>query len=220
MKKAFLLLCTLLLVLGCALPLAAYHLTRAVLGPAVSTVRLPLSSPESTASTPEISAAYAGDADRFLIQDASTGQVLELSRREYLIGAVAAEMPVSWPDEALKAQAVAAHSYALYCRDHAAPDSIGWLTADPARRQGCLTDPVLRSYWGTAYETNYARLSALVDEVEHTVLLCDGALPVPAILPSPTAAPRPAKMSGAPPCPTLFRWTAAPTLPPTITSTP
>ena len=173
MKKAFL-LCTLLLVLGCALPLAAYHLTRAVLGPAVSTVRLPLSSPESTASTPEISVAYAGDADRFLIQDASTGQVLELSRREYLIGAVAAEMPVSWPDEALKAQAVAAHSYALYCRDHAAPDSIGWLTADPARRQGCLTDPVLRSYWGTAYETNYARLAALVDEVEHTVLLCDG----------------------------------------------
>ena len=150
MKKAFLLLCTLLLVLGCALPLAAYHLTRAVLGPAVSTVRLPLSSPENTASAPEISAAYAGDADRFLIQDASTGQVLELSRREYLIGAVAAEMPVSWPDEALKAQAVAAHSYALYCRDHAAPDSIGWLTADPARRQGCLTDPVLRSYWGTA----------------------------------------------------------------------
>ena len=175
MKKAFLLLCTLLLVLGCALPLAAYHLTRAVLGPAVSTVRLPLSSPESTASAPEISAAYAGEADRFLIQDASTGQVLELSRREYLIGAVAAEMPVSWPDEALKAQAVAAHSYALYCRDHAAPDSIGWLTADPARRQGCLTDPVLRSYWGTAYETNYARLAALVDEVEHTVLLCDGA---------------------------------------------
>ena len=175
MIKAFLLLCTLLLVRGCALPLAAYHLTRAVLGPAVSTVRLPLSSPESTASAPEISAAYAGDAARFLIQDASTGQVLELSRREYLIGAVAAEMPVSWPDEALKAQAVAAHSYALYCRDHAAPDSIGWLTADPARRQGCLTDPVLRSYWGTAYETNYARLAALVDEVEHTVLLCDGA---------------------------------------------
>ena len=216
MKKAFLLLCTLLLVLGCALPLAAYHLTRAVLGPAVSTVRLPLSSPESTASAPEISAAYAGDADRFLIQDASTGQVLELSRREYLIGAVAAEMPVSWPDEALKAQAVAAHSYALYCRDHAAPDSIGWLTADPARRQGCLTDPVLRSYWGTAYETNYARLSALVDEVEHTTV----PLPVPATLPSPMAAPRPAKTSGAPPCPTLFRWTAAPTLPPTITSTP
>ena len=175
MKKSFLLLCTLLLVLGCALPLAAYHLTRAVLGPAVSTVRLPLSSPESTASAPEISAAYAGDADRFLIQDASTGQVLELSRREYLIGAVAAEMPVSWPDEALKAQIVAAHSYALYCRDHATAANGAWLSADPARRQGYLTDAVLHSYWGTDYEANYARLSSLVDSVLGDVLCYDGA---------------------------------------------
>ena len=175
MKKAFLLLCTLLLVLGCALPLAAYHLTRAVLGPAVSTGRLPLSSPESTASAPEISAAYAGDADRFLIQDTSTGQVLELSRQEYLIGAVAAEMPVSWPDEALKAQAVAAHSYALYCRDHTTLQSGAWLTADPARRQGCLTEPVLRSYWGTAYDENYARLSSLVDEVLDDLLTYENA---------------------------------------------
>lgn len=172
MKKAFLLLCGLLLVLGCALPLAAYHLTRAVLGPAVSTASLPSSGPEEAASS---TASYTGDADSFRIEDAGTGQVLELSRREYLIGAVAAEMPVSWPDEALKAQAIAAHSYVLYCRDHAAPESAAWLTADPARRQGCLTDPVLRSYWGTSYEANYTRLSALVEEVENAVLLYDGA---------------------------------------------
>ena len=172
MKKAFLLLCTLLLVLGCALPLAAYHLTRVVLDAAVSTAIPPGSGPEDAASS---AASYAGDADDFRIQDTGTGQVLELSRREYLIGAVAAEMPVSWPDEALKAQAVAAHSYALYCRDHAASESTAWLTADPARRQGCLTDPVLRSYWGTSYEANYARLSALVEEVENAVLLYDGA---------------------------------------------
>ena len=43
--------------------------------------------------------------------------MVSVPRREYLIGAVAAEMPISWPDEALKAQAIAAHSYALYCRD-------------------------------------------------------------------------------------------------------
>ena len=50
-----------------------------------------------------------------------------------------------------------------------------WLTVDPARRQGCLTDPVLRSYWGTAYEANYARLSALIDQVAGQVLYYDGA---------------------------------------------
>ena len=172
MKKFFLPIFAVLLVLGSILPLAAYRVTRAVLSgaePASSAV----SSPAASAQPP--SAVPSADAETFLVEDQATGQVLELSRQEYVLGAVAAEMPVSWPDEALKAQAVAAHSYALYCRDHAAPDSIGWLTADPARRQGCLTDPVLRSYWGTAYETNYARLAALVDEVEHTVLLCDGA---------------------------------------------
>ncbi|WP_423741697.1 SpoIID/LytB domain-containing protein [Faecalibacterium sp. 7] len=100
---------------------------------------------------------------------------MQLSRREYVLGAVAAEMPVSWPDEALKAQAVAAHTYALYCRDHAALQSGAWLTVDPARRQGCLTEPVLRSYWGTAYEQNYARLSALVDEVLNDLLFYDNA---------------------------------------------
>ena len=83
---------------------------------------------------------------------------------------VAAEMPISWPDEALKAQAIAAHSYALYCRDHAAEPASGWLSVDPVRRQGYLTDAVLRSYWGTAYEENYARLSALVDSVLTDVL--------------------------------------------------
>ena len=42
------------------------------------------------------------DAETFLVEDQATGQVLELSRQEYVLGAVAAEMPVSWPDEALK----------------------------------------------------------------------------------------------------------------------
>jgi len=102
--------------------------------------------------------------------DQSTGQTVTLPLREYLIGAVAAEMPVSWPDEALKAQAVAAHSYALYRRDHSTGENGAWFTADPARRQGCLTDAVLHSYWGTAYAANYARLSALVDAVQAQVL--------------------------------------------------
>ncbi|MFR9068381.1 MAG: hypothetical protein ACLVJH_17475 [Faecalibacterium prausnitzii] len=52
------------------------------------------------------------------------------------------------------------HSYALYCRDHASAANGSWLSADPARRQGYLTDAVLHSYWGTDYEANYARLSA------------------------------------------------------------
>ena len=147
MKKLFLLIFAVLLVLGSALPLAAYRVTRAVLG---HTEPLPAASsaPELPASQPE--ALPSADAETFPVEDQSAGKVVQLSRREYVLGAVAAEMPVSWPDEALKAQAVAAHTYALYCRDHAALQSGAWLTVDPARRQGCLTELVLRSYWGTA----------------------------------------------------------------------
>ena len=183
MKKAFLLLCTLLLVLGSLLPLAGYRLAKAVLGEAAASSEVPASSalpapggslPGTDTGTPE-TAAFTGDAEVFLIEDQSTGEVQQVPRRDYLIGAVAAEMPLSWPDEALKAQAVAAHSYVLYCRDHASAANGSWLSADPARRQGYLTDAVLHSYWGTDYEANYARLSALADAVLSDVLCYGGA---------------------------------------------
>ena len=172
MKKSFFLLCAVLLALGCALPLAAYRLTLAAMGrPAASSAPAAEESPGSaSASQQALPAPPDVDAEVFYYRDQTTGQVEAVSRRDYLIGAVAAEMPVSWPDEALKAQAVAAHSYILYCRDHSTDPDGAWLTADPARRQGFMTDPVLRSYWGTSYEANYARLSALVDSVLTRVL--------------------------------------------------
>ena len=173
MKKAFLLLCALLLVLGSALPLAGYRLARAVLGRRADVPPAPASS--TSAVSEAAPAAFEGDADVFLIEDLSTGEVQQVSKRDYLIGAAAAEMPLTWPDEALKAQIVAAHSYALYCRDHASAANGSWLSADPARRQGYLTDAVLRSYWGTAYEANYARLAALVDSVLTQVLYYEDA---------------------------------------------
>ena len=172
MKKTFFLLCALLLVLGTLLPIAGYRLTLAVFGPAQGASSAPLPGTAASEVAPDSAAVPPSDQDSesFLLADQSTGAVVSVPRREYLIGAVAAEMPISWPDEALKAQAIAAHSYALYCRDHAAEPASGWLSVDPVRRQGYLTDAVLRSYWGTAYEENYARLSALVDSVLTDVL--------------------------------------------------
>lgn len=175
MKRSFLLLCTVLLVLGCALPCAAYRLACMALvvqGTAPSAAEAAsVTSEESSRGAPS----PADTADTVCFTDQSTGQTVTLPLREYLIGAVAAEMPVSWPDEALKAQAVAAHSYALYRRDRSTGENGAWFTADPARRQGWLTDAVLHSYWGTAYAANYARLSALVDAVQTQVLYYEDA---------------------------------------------
>ena len=111
------------------------------------------------------------------VQNASTGEVLEVPVLEYMIGAVASEMPITWPDEALKAQGIAAHSYALYQRGHANTEALGggWFSVDPARRQGYMTTEVLQSYWGEEYEANYQRLKTLLEPLVHTVLLYEGA---------------------------------------------
>ena len=170
MKRSFLLLCAVLLVLGCALPCAAYRLACMALAQSTAPSAAEAASAASEESSEQEAPSPADTADTVCFMDQSTGQAVTLPLREYLIGAVAAEMPVSWPDEALKAQAVAAHSYALYRRDHSTGENGAWFAADPARRQGCLTDAVLHSYWGTAYAANYARLSALADAVQAQVL--------------------------------------------------
>lgn len=194
MKRATILL-TMILLLSCLLPVGGYYLVLAAqlqdsaaavqqfLTDAAGSVPLPTAPPESAA--PAGSAPSAGSvppagteglaADTVQVQDTATGQVLAVPMRDYILGAVASEMSMTWADAALQAQAVAVHSYVLYCRDHNDTASMGgaWLTADPARRQGFMTDAVLRSYWGTAYDENYARLSALVDAVLDTVVLYD-----------------------------------------------
>ena len=47
------------------------------------------------------------------LYDMASGKTEELPLEEYLIGVVGAEMPASFPLEALKAQAVAARTYAV-----------------------------------------------------------------------------------------------------------
>ena len=175
------------LLAGCILPVLFYYGTGALLqqGPAGAArafyralqkgaeVSLPLLSP-----APADSPLPAGQTAEMLVPIWDTGSetLLQVPLREYLIGAVASEMPISWPDAALQAQAVAAHSYLLYSRDHADPQALhgGWRSADPARRQGFIPDAGLRSYWGTQYTAHYNRLSALVDAVLDTLLLYEG----------------------------------------------
>ena len=90
------------------------------------------------------------------------GETLELTLEDYLVGAVAAEMPASFPEEALKAQAVASRSYALYCaasHKHGEAD----ICADPGCCQAWLSDDRLRENWGEDYEENLSRVRQAVE---------------------------------------------------------
>ena len=103
-----------------------------------------------------------------------SGGVCEMDMQEYLLGVVAAEMPAAFEPQALRAQAVAARTYALYCaaaRKHGEAD----VCTEPGCCQAYAADSVLRLNWGEAYETNAARIRAAVEATDGEYLSYGGA---------------------------------------------
>jgi stage II sporulation protein D len=112
----------------------------------------------------------------FRVLDLSTGQVEDVSIRDYIRGALAAEMPPSFHTEALKAQAVCAHSYALFCalQQQANPDSAlkgADLSADSAQNQGYLSEEQARSLWGNMFDIYWDRICEAADSVQDQILM-------------------------------------------------
>lgn len=130
------------------------------------------SSPSETAPVPEaeISDDTALSSEPYKVLDASTGKVLIVPVREYVIGAVCAEMPANFGTEALKAQAVAAHTYAERQRTLARSEPRAELCGadfsnDTSKYQGYFTDEKIRQYFGENYDEYYRRISAAADAV-------------------------------------------------------
>ena len=89
---------------------------------------------------------------------------------EYLPGAVAAEMPVGYGPEALKAQAVAIRSYVLASHRHG--------DANICTDSGCClayqTEEELRTLWGADYDKNRTAVQAAADATDGQVLVYGG----------------------------------------------
>ena len=93
--------------------------------------------------------------------------------QDYLVGVLAAEMPADFPEEALKAQAVAARTYALYCADggkHGGAD----VCADPGCCQAWQDGQARRDKWGGDWERCETRLAAAVSDTAGEILLYEG----------------------------------------------
>lgn len=87
--------------------------------------------------------------------------VNEVPLEQYLYSVVAAEVPSSWPQEALKAQAVAARSYALY--------NVG---LNKFKVAGLVDTTLSQAYYGTNQEA--ASITQAVDETAGEVLVAGG----------------------------------------------
>ncbi|WP_040195589.1 stage II sporulation protein D [Candidatus Soleaferrea massiliensis] len=106
----------------------------------------------------------------FNILDASTGKVNKVSERDYVRGAVACEMPASYHTEALKAQAVAAHTYALRLREQQKQKKDETLkgadfSADPSNLKGYMTETQAKQFFGSNFELRWSKITEAADAV-------------------------------------------------------
>ncbi|MBQ6555841.1 MAG: stage II sporulation protein D [Firmicutes bacterium] len=96
-----------------------------------------------------------------------SGISLPYDAESYAAGVVAAEMPVYFPAEALKAQAVAARTYA--CREYIQCGN----TDFHAMGQAYLSKDELKARWGADFEKNYAKILSAVNETAGEILIYD-----------------------------------------------
>ena len=152
--------------LALAAPFAALPLAK----PAAPPIESPDAVTEPAATAPPIftptptQRSFDADAE-ILIKDDGTTRTATV--QEFLIGTAACELPPDWPDDAILAQMVAAHSYALSLGGAAfacnSSQCAGWTNAE-----------VLQARWGDDFSRYYARLSALAEEAAGAVLCFEG----------------------------------------------
>lgn len=103
---------------------------------------------------------------------ASSGEVTELSLKEYLIDSVAAEIGATAEEEAIKAQAVACHTLLLYKKAHK-DSSLGEADISDTS-QKLLTQSEQKEKWGDNYDSYRKKTERCVEEVENKILCFDG----------------------------------------------
>lgn len=125
----------------------------------------------SPSSQPVISAAPEPVPERLLVKCGP--EVYDVDMQEYLTGVVAAEMPAYFEAEALKAQAVAARTYAMYCAS-TGRHSDAQVCTDYACCQAWISREDMENNWGDSFEENYAAISRAVEETVGEYLAYDG----------------------------------------------
>ncbi len=100
------------------------------------------------------------------------GGIVETTAADYLPYVVAAEIPVSYGPEALKAQAVAARTYILASDRHSGAN----VCTDSACCLAYLSEAELRDRWGSDYDADLAAVRAAVTATDGQVLTYGGEL--------------------------------------------
>lgn len=111
----------------------------------------------------------ADEQQMILLRHSAEGTTEEIALEDALVGFVAAEMPASYAEAALQAQAVAARSFVMsrYLAD-------GEVCDDTAHCLAYLDEDARRQRWGLGFAANEEKIRAAVVSTAGQVLLRDG----------------------------------------------
>ncbi len=132
---------------------------------AVDEAPLPAAPPSPTAAPPP-----APESIAVLMKD---GSIERMDMQDYLTGVLAAEMPADFHPEALKAQAVAARSYAMYCASFA-KHGPAQVCTDYACCQAWQSEEDCKAKWGERYDENHRTIRSAVERTRGEYLASGG----------------------------------------------
>lgn len=104
-------------------------------------------------------------------------EALTMSLFDYIVGVTAGEMPASYEEEALKAQAVAARTFTLkHMTGEARCKSGHTICTDPSCCQAYISVEQMKKNWGSSFSAYYEKIARAVSETEGMVLTSGGEL--------------------------------------------
>lgn len=109
--------------------------------------------------------------ENFVIKNTADDRVITLSEKEFLYSTVACEMPISFSDEAIKAQTVAAYTYYSNQKEFSEHDEYDF-SCDLSKAYKSYED--LKAMWGDNFEEYYNKLTSCVDSVYPEVITENG----------------------------------------------
>ncbi len=98
----------------------------------------------------------------------SDGSITEKSLEDYIVGVVSAEMPASFEKEALKAQAVAARTYAMYKIE--SRRDLNYDLIIGTKDQSYKDNKTLLGQWGLSFFTHYLKIRNAVIETQNEIV--------------------------------------------------
>ena len=114
----------------------------------------------------------------------SADEVREFDLEEYLVGVVGAEMPASFPEEALKAQAVAARTFIISrimaSKGDVAEHKGAPVCTNPAHCKAWKSVDELTAAWGDNAKENLSKIEKAVKSTENEIAVWNGA-PISAV---------------------------------------